>query len=62
MGLRRFVSWTPQIVGMLFAGFITPFVVDVFGQSYGLWGTIAALAMQLITTGLTLIALAVAWR
>ena len=47
---------------MLSAGFITPLVVDGFGQRYGLWGTIAALAMHRIPTGLILITLAVAWR
>ncbi|HUW13609.1 MAG TPA: hypothetical protein VM537_28055 [Anaerolineae bacterium] len=59
---RRFLYWTPRILTILFALFISVFALDVFGEGYGVWGTIVALVMHLIPTFLILIALAVSWR
>jgi hypothetical protein len=60
--VKRVIFWTPRILCLLFAAFISLLALDVFGQGYGFWGTIVAFLMHLIPTGLVLIALAVAWR
>lgn len=60
--VRRILLWAPRKLGILFALFIALFALDVFGQGYGIWGSIAAFLLHLVPTGLTLIAVAVAWR
>ena len=60
--LKRVVFWTPRILCVLFAVFISLFALDVFGEGYGFWGTIVALLIHLIPTGIVLITLAIAWR
>jgi hypothetical protein len=60
--VKRVLFWMPRVLCLLFAGFISLFALDVFGAGYGFWGTIGALLIHLIPTGIILIALAVAWR
>ena len=60
--VKRVVFWMPRILCVLFAVFISLFALDVFGEGYGFWGTIVALLMHLVPTGLILIALVIAWR
>jgi hypothetical protein len=52
----------PRILGLLFAAFISLFALDVFGEGYGFWETIAALFIHLIPTWILLAILALAWR
>jgi hypothetical protein len=54
--------WTPRLLSILFAIFISLFAFDVFGEGYGFWATILALLMHLIPTGIVLLVLALAWR
>ena len=61
-GVRRLLYWTPRAIMILFAIFVSLFALDVFEGGYGFWGTLMALLMHLIPTGLVLIALAIAWR
>jgi len=60
--VKKILFWTPRILGVLIAIFISLFALDVFGEGYSFWETIAALAMHLIPTAVILITLAVAWR
>ena len=60
--LTRLLFWTPRILCLLFAGFISLFAADVFGEGNGFWRTILALFMHLIPTWIVLIVLAIAWR
>jgi hypothetical protein len=60
--MKRLLFWTPRVLGILYAAFISMFALDVFGASHGFWETILALAMHLIPTGMILIALVIAWR
>jgi hypothetical protein len=50
------------VLGILFALFISLFALDVFGEGYSFWETIAALLIHLIPTYLVIIALVAAWR
>jgi len=59
---KRFLFWTPRILGLLFAGLISLFALDVFEQNQGFWNTTLALLLHLIPTAILLILLAVSWR
>jgi hypothetical protein len=60
--MKQFLFWTPRILCILFAAFISIFALDVFGQGYSFWQTVVALLMHLMPTWIILITLAVAWR
>ena len=59
---RRLLFWTPRVLCLLFALFISLFALDVFGEGYGFWETLWALLMHLVPTIAVLIVLAIAWR
>ena len=54
--------WTPRLLGVVAAGFLGLFALDVFGEQTTIWTTLQALALHLIPTAMILAALAVAWR
>lgn len=54
--------WTPRILCLLFAAFLSVFALDVFDEGYGFWKTILALLVHLIPTWIILIVLAISWR
>jgi hypothetical protein len=60
--MKRLLIWSPRILALLFAAFISLFALDVFSEFSSIWQVLVALVMHLIPTGLVLIALAVAWR
>jgi hypothetical protein len=60
--IERLLHWTPRILGLLFAAFVSVFALDVFGEGYTFWQTILALTMHLIPTAVVLGALAISWR
>ena len=60
--VKRLLFWTPRVLCILFAVFVSLFALDVVGEGYGFWGTILALLMHLIPTGVILIVLAISWR
>jgi hypothetical protein len=60
--VKRVLFWTPRVLTILFAIFISLFALDVFGQGYSFWETLWALLMHLVPTILVLVALAIAWR
>ena len=59
---NRLLFWTPRVLCLLFAGFISLFALDVFGETRGFWNTAVALFMHLIPTFLLLGLLALSWR
>lgn len=54
--------WSPRIISILFAVFISLFALDVFSEGRGALETIGALLIHLIPTAVILIVLAIAWR
>ena len=60
--VKRLLFWTPRILCLLFAAFLSVFALDVFGAGYGFWKTVLALLMHLIPTWIILIVLAISWR
>lgn len=60
--VSKVLYWSPRILGVLIAIFVSIFALDVFGEGYSFWETIAALAMHLIPTLVILVVLGIAWR
>jgi hypothetical protein len=60
--MKRLLFWSPRVLTILIALFVSLFALDVFGEGYGFWGTVVALFMHLIPTWIVLIVLAVSWR
>ena len=60
--VKRLLFWTPRILSLLFAVFVSLFALDVFGEGYGLWTAILAFLIHLIPTGVILAVLAISWR
>ena len=60
--LKRFLFWTPRLLCLLFAAFISIFALDVFEGHHGFMETAVALAMHLIPTAALLLVLALSWR
>ena len=54
--------WTPRVLCLLFAVFLSLFALDVFNEGYGFWKTILALFMHLVPTWIVLAVLAISWR
>lgn len=54
--------WTPRVLCLLFAAFISLFAMDVFDESHGFWQTMGALFIHLIPTWILLALLAISWR
>jgi hypothetical protein len=60
--IKQVIFWSPRILGILFAVFISLFALDVFSEGYGFWETILALLIHLVPTYLVILALIIAWR
>ena len=60
--LEKLLLWTPRILCMLFAAFISIFALDVFNEAHGFWQTTLALLIHLIPTWIVLVVLAFSWR
>ena len=60
--VKRFLFWTPRILCIAFAVFVSLLALDVFGEGYTFFETILAFLIHLIPTGIILIALVVSWR
>jgi hypothetical protein len=59
---KRLLFWTPRVLCLLFAAFISLFALDVFNETHGLWQTALALTMHLAPTFVILAVLALSWR
>lgn len=60
--MKHILFWTPRVLAILFAGFISIFAFDVFDGGTNFWGTILALLIHLIPTAVVLLILALSWR
>jgi hypothetical protein len=59
---RLALFWTPRILCILFALFLSLFALDVFGEGYGFWEALLALLIHLTPVYLVIITLLVAWK
>jgi hypothetical protein len=58
----KFLYWTPRVLGIAFAIFVSIFALDVFNEHRSLAETLFALTMHLIPTAIILAILAASWR
>ncbi len=59
---KRLLFWTPRVLCILFAMFLSLFALDVFSEGYGFWETILALLIHLVPVYIVVIVLVIAWR
>jgi len=60
--LKQVLFWTPRVLCVLFAMFLSLFALDVFTGETGFWEEILALLIHLVPVYLVVIALVIAWR
>ena len=56
--VNKLLFWSPRVLGILIAIFVSLFALDVFAEGSSSWEIVVALAMHLIPTFVILIALA----
>lgn len=59
---RRGLFWTPRILTLAFALFLSIFALDVFDMGLGVGGTVLALFVHLTPVFAVLLVLAIAWK
>lgn len=59
---RNVLRWTPRVLGVLYALFISLFAYDAWGTGAGFWEELAAFVVHLMPTYFVLVALVVAWH
>lgn len=62
MEINKFLFWTPRVLTILFAVFISLFALDVFAAGYGFWEAVGGFLIHLVPTYLLVIALVIAWK
>ncbi|MGD0012651.1 MAG: hypothetical protein ABSE93_29425 [Terriglobia bacterium] len=60
--VRRLLFWSPRVLCIAFALFVSLFALDVFNEGLGLWKTILALSIHLIPTAFIVVVLVLSWR
>jgi hypothetical protein len=60
--IKRALFWTPRVLCILFAMFLSLFAIDAFDEGYSFGETIIAFLIHLIPTYIIVISLAIAWR
>ena len=60
--IKRVLFWSPRILCILFAMFLSLFCFDVFDKGRGFWETILALLVHLVPVYIVVILLIIAWR
>jgi TRAP-type C4-dicarboxylate transport system permease small subunit len=59
---RRLLFWSPRVLCIAFALFVSLFALDVSNEGLGLRKTIPALSIQTIPTAFVVLVLALSWR
>lgn len=60
--IKKILFWTPRVLCILFAVFLSLFALDVFTEETSFWEEILALLIHLVPTYLVVIALVIAWK
>jgi hypothetical protein len=61
-GAFSLLYWSPRILTILFAVFLSLFALDVFNEAHGFWGIVGALLIHLIPAVAIVAVLVAAWR
>ncbi len=60
--IKMLLLWSPRVLCIIFAAFISIFAMDVFNDSHGIMQTIAGLLIHLIPTFVIVGVLVLSWR
>jgi len=60
--LKQVLFWSPRVLGIAFAIFLSMFALDVFNERFSVGKTILALLIHLIPSAIVVIMLAISWR
>lgn len=60
--MKQVLFWTPRVLCILFAMFLSLFALDVFSEDAGFWEKILGLLIHLVPVYVVVILLMVAWR
>jgi len=60
--INKFIYWTPRIFAIIFILFLAMFSLDVFGNNYTFWETIAGLFIHNIPVFILAIFLVISWK
>ena len=60
--VKQTIYWTPRVLCIIFAIFVSMFALDVFDHGFNGTETIIALLMHLIPTAIIVIALILSWK
>jgi hypothetical protein len=60
--MKRLLFWSPRVLCIAFALFLSLFALDVFSEGLSWWKTILALLIHLIPTAFIVVVLVVSWR
>lgn len=58
----RLLYWSPRMLSIAFAIFLSLFALDVFNEVHGFWQTVLAFSIHLIPAMVIVAVLIVAWR
>ena len=61
-GMKKFIFWTPRILSILLAAFVSIFAFDVFTPDVTFWHAFIGFLIHLIPVYLIVIMLILAWR
>ncbi len=60
--MNKILYWASRVLGVLVIIFISLFALDIFGQGYSFWQTVAGLLVHLIPSFALIITLLIAWK
>ncbi|MBC8479411.1 MAG: hypothetical protein H8D46_03010 [FCB group bacterium] len=60
--VKKTLYWSPRILCILLALFLSIFAMDVFDEGYGFWDSMIALMIHLIPVYMVVFVLILAWR
>jgi hypothetical protein len=60
--MKRLLFWSPRVLCIAFALFLSLFALDVFSEGLGVGKTIVAFSIHLIPTAIIAAVLALSWR
>ncbi|MDD5178455.1 MAG: hypothetical protein PHT54_04225 [Candidatus Nanoarchaeia archaeon] len=59
---NKFIFWAPRILIILFILFLALFSLDIFGNNYNFWETVAGLFMHNLPSLALLVILIISWK
>ena len=59
---RNVLCWTPRVLGVIYAAFISLFAFDVWGMGGDFWEELAGFLVHLLPTYFIVAALVIAWH